>query len=138
MRPFLLSRIKKGDVVLICLTIAIAGILAATGAFFSRAAPKTPGAADCAVVRIDGEVWRRIPLNTDTTIIYGDKDRRNVISVEDGRVRMAEANCRDGLCVGKGYIRDYQTVIVCLPNRITVRLENSPENNKTVDVIVNN
>ena len=77
-----------------------------------------------AMIMVDGKLWREAPLQTDARIIYDDGDRYNVILVEDGGVRMEEANCPDGLCVKQGIITNGNSVIVCLPNRVSIRISN--------------
>ncbi|MCL2227554.1 MAG: NusG domain II-containing protein [Oscillospiraceae bacterium] len=46
----------------------------------------------------------------------------NVIEASLGRVRVAEANCPDGICVRKGWISDSTVPIVCLPHRLVIRM----------------
>ena len=70
-----------------------------------------------------------VTVKKDDTVIYsGDirEDRSvripgtgNVVTIENGKVRMSEADCRDQLCIKEGYA-DALHPVVCLPNRITV------------------
>ena len=48
----------------------------------------------------------------------------NTIQVEPGRIRVAAADCPDQVCVHQGWISNGVTPIVCLPNRLTIRIEN--------------
>jgi hypothetical protein len=50
-------------------------------------------------------------------------DGTNVIAVERGRIRMQEAGCPDKTCVRQGWISGGVTPIICLPNRLIVRLD---------------
>lgn len=47
----------------------------------------------------------------------------NLISVENGRIRVSEADCPDQVCVNQGWQSDGLTPIVCLPNKLVIRLE---------------
>ena len=58
----------------------------------------------------------------------------NEVEVERGRIRMFSADCPDGLCVRQGWISDGLMPIVCLPNRIIIRLDSGSSSN--VDAIV--
>lgn len=47
------------------------------------------------------------------------------IEVEPGRVRVAEANCPDHICVQTGWISNGLRPIVCLPARLCIQMENT-------------
>ena len=49
----------------------------------------------------------------------------NIIEAENGRIRVSEANCPDGICVRQGWSGGSAVPIVCLPNRLIIRFENS-------------
>ena len=75
------------------------------------------------VVTVDGEEVMRRPLGMNATYKVPREDGAlNVICVENGEVFMKEANCRDGLCIRQGQIKNAAKTIVCLPNKVTVRL----------------
>ena len=63
---------------------------------------------------------------------------RNVIAVKDGAVFMQEANCRDGLCIRQGKMRNGAKTIVCLPHKIVVQLTgDAPQSdNSDLDIII--
>jgi len=46
----------------------------------------------------------------------------NIITVEQGRIRVSDADCPDGICVSQGWISDGTLPIVCLPNRLVIRI----------------
>ena len=46
----------------------------------------------------------------------------NTVLIENDGVSMAEADCPDKLCVKQGKIKRGTLPIVCLPNRVVVRL----------------
>ena len=47
----------------------------------------------------------------------------NTIRVEQGRIRVSGAGCPDQICVGQGWLTGGVTPIVCLPNRLVIRME---------------
>ncbi len=47
----------------------------------------------------------------------------NVVEVEPGRIRVARANCPDQVCVHTGWLSSGRRPIVCLPAKLTIRLE---------------
>ena len=78
-----------------------------------------------AVVRSDGEIAAKLPLNENTTYTVKNSRGYNVITVKDGRVSVTDASCPDGICRMTGWISgsDDLSVIVCAPNGITVSIE---------------
>jgi len=73
----------------------------------------------------DGELIETINLSTLTEAIdiaLESEGRRNVIQAENGKIRISEANCFFELCTRKGWRNTGVMPIVCLPNRVSVRL----------------
>ena len=71
-------------------------------------------------VTVDGTVVATLPLDTDTTRVIEGAGGSNRVVIKDGRVRVEEADCPDGLCVGQGAISRAGQTIVCLPHRLVV------------------
>ena len=46
--------------------------------------------------------------------------RINVVQIEDGRIRMLEAECPDQTCVHMGWLNSGAMPIVCLPNHLSI------------------
>lgn len=83
---------------------------------------------DRPVARItrDGVLLEEIDLTTvdqPYTLTFEDESGRNVITVEQGRIRVSEADCPDRVCVNQGWISDGAVPIVCLPHRLMVEIE---------------
>ena len=55
----------------------------------------------------------------------GDNGNTNRVEIKDGRVRMIEASCPNHLCIRQGWISLEGQSIVCLPNKVVVRIEGS-------------
>ena len=118
--------------------IIAAALLAALGLYLiSVLAPSS--AATTVVVTVGGQEVLRRPLsvNAEYRVPLSDGDV-NVICVENGEVYMKEANCRDGLCIHQGKMRNAAKTIVCLPHKLTVSLTGEPidTQNDDLDVII--
>lgn len=50
-----------------------------------------------------------------------DGSSYNLVTVEDGTVRVSEAGCPDQTCVHMGTLKSDHLPIVCLPNQLIVR-----------------
>jgi len=110
--------IKKKDLIIIT-----ACIILAVSAWLCVNSPFTEAAAGEAVIYKDGVEYGTIPLNMDKTIVIEDRNgRRNTVSVKEGKVSMAEANCPDQVCVHTRPADREGQSIVCLPNRVVVEV----------------
>ena len=79
-----------------------------------------------AVIHQNGKIIKKINLNTVSSPyefdINGEK-YTNTVHVEKGRICIIKADCPDNTCVHQGYISDGVSPIVCLPNKITIKIE---------------
>lgn len=108
---------KKRDLLLIAAILAAAAI----GFFANSLARQKP--ASRVEVSVDGEITETFDLNKDTdTIIHGFKGGTNHLIIKDGVVWVSEASCPDKICVNQGRITSNGQVIVCLPNRMIVKV----------------
>ena len=123
---------KKRDIVLIAL------LLAAALALYFGAQLLGADEVSSVVVTIDGaEVLRKPLAVNDSYEIRQDDGSVNVITVENGAVYMKEANCRDGLCLRQGRLRNQAGTIVCLPHEVVVKLTGGvQEADDGLDVII--
>ncbi len=88
-----------------------------------------------AVIYQNGKIIEKINLNAVSSPyefdIKGEK-YTNTVRVEKGRICIIKADCPDNTCVHQGYISDGVSPIVCLPNKITIKIE-SDEND--IDIL---
>lgn len=78
----------------------------------------------------DGSLVEKIDLNSVTgereiTLSgeYGD----NVILVSNGQIKMKSADCPDKICVEHGELKSSSSPIVCLPNKMVIKFEDSTD-----------
>ena len=108
---------KKRDIILIAVALVLAGALYAVSQF------SLDTQASSVVVTVDGAERLRRPLAVEDTYEIRQEDGSvNVIAVKDGAVYMKEANCRDGLCIRQGRMKNGAKTIVCLPHKLVVRI----------------
>lgn len=108
---------KRRDLMIIAL------VLLAAGALYAVSQLSLGAEASTVVVTVDGQEVLRRPLAVEDRYEIAQEDGKlNVLRVEDGAVWMEEANCRDGLCIRQGKMRNGAKTIVCLPNKVVVQL----------------
>ena len=78
-------------------------------------------------------VYGIYPLNEDREISIEDK---NTVVIKDGQVYMADADCPDKLCVNSRPISSRGQSIVCLPNRVVLKIIGAEEPDDVPDAIV--
>ncbi len=68
-----------------------------------------------------------VPLDRDAKYeVRGDVGKM-IIEVKKGRVRVSESKCPLKICVKTGWIEKEGEEIICIPNRIRVRIEGDNE-----------
>ena len=91
------------------------------------------GAEEGSVVAVyqDGKLVREIPLIEDAEFVI-EGAYHNRIVVKDAKAAITESDCPGTDCVHSGWIHEAGRSIVCLPNRVEVRIEGASE----VDFVV--
>lgn len=79
-----------------------------------------------AVIRIDGEIYKKIDL--DTVAVAYDMEIKtefgyNKLHIEHDGISVTEADCRDHICMDQGKVSRAGVPIVCLPHRLTIEIE---------------
>ena len=117
--------------------IIIALALLAALALYLVSSLTASDAVTTVVATVDGTQVLRKPLAVNADYKVPGKDGAvNIIPGENGEVYMLEANCRDGLCIRQGRVRNTAKRIVCLPNGVVVHLEGDGQSEQTDDVDV--
>ena len=75
------------------------------------------------IVTVDGEEVYRTDLSKDHTYEIPVEEGTNVMKIQNGEVTMSKADCPDQICVHTGKLTKPGQAAVCLPARISVRLE---------------
>ena len=78
----------------------------------------------------DGSLVEKIDLNSVTgerEITLSGDFGDNVILVSNGRIEMKSADCPDKICVEHGELKVSSSPIVCLPNKVVIKFENSTD-----------
>lgn len=124
---------KKKDIILIAAALLLALAL------YGVSQLSFGSEASYVVVTVRGEEVLRRPLAMDGTYEIAQEDGgRNVVVVERGAVYVSEANCRDGLCIRQGRMRNGAKTIVCLPHEMVVTIQGDAidQSGDDLDVIV--
>lgn len=112
----MLKYFGRNDLLLIiCL---ISGALALAGFFYVSGSK-----GDNVNVYVDGKLAGEYPLSGDREVdIMGYGGGSNRLIIKDGSAFIDEASCPDKLCIHQGRINREGEELVCLPNRVVVRI----------------
>lgn len=78
-------------------------------------------------VYLNGELVYTLPLDEDAEVRVESENGYNVVKVENGEVRISEADCPDLVCVRTGAISGGTVPIVCLPHRVEIKVSSNSE-----------
>lgn len=77
---------------------------------------------ETADIYVDGELYKSVRLNENTSFRIDTEWGYNEICVENGAISVKEADCPDGICVNDGARSKGGAPIVCLPHRIVIQI----------------
>ena len=117
---------RKGDIF-----AAILVILLAIGVGIAYLPGNTTGGQ--VEIYQNGQLLETYPLNADRSISI-DADFHNTVQIHSGKVAVTASSCPGTDCVHSGWISTPGRSIVCLPNRVEVRIVGTEE--ADVDFVV--
>ena len=118
----------KGDVVVISFVIMLAILI---GVVFWMKTGTEQG--NVVVVYQEGEKIHELSLDKDTEVLI-ENNYTNKLIVRDRKAAIVESDCPGMDCVHSGWISGKGRSLVCLPNRVEIRIEG--EVDSEVDFIV--
>ena len=112
--------LRRADAVLIAAVICLA-LLCGIGMLFSRQGKSV-------TVAVDGKAVAVYPLDEDREVwLTGYGGGKNRLVISGGAARIAEADCKDGLCARHAAVSRVGDAIICLPHRLTMTVEGAGE-----------
>ena len=101
---------RKGDRIILLVLLAAVVLTFAARSFFLIGAEKS------VEIKVEDTVYYSVSLNDDRVI---DLPGNRVI-IEDGKVYVKSADCKNQVCVHHAAISHPGETIVCLPNRVVI------------------
>lgn len=106
---------KKADFIIIGAVVVVAAVLL----IFLYVSSSNFGS--YVQIEIDGKITETLPLDEDTEKeIATENGGTNTLVIKDGKAKMTEANCPDGICKNHKAINRNGESIICLPHKVVV------------------
>ena len=118
----------KGDAVVIFFVTMLAVLI---GVLFVLKTGTDKG--ETVVVYQEGKKIQELSLYEDREILI-ENSYTNKLVVKQGKAAIVESDCPGMDCVHSGWIKDMGRSLICLPNRVEIRIEGETE--AEVDFIV--
>lgn len=78
-------------------------------------------------IETDGNVYKVVSLHADQTLVVPGPLGKTIVVVHDGEVHVTDSPCRVKICVRMGNISHIGQLIVCVPNKVVVRVTGEEE-----------
>ena len=85
-------------------------------------------------IYVDKELYEEFDLSINQTKKITTKYGTNIIRIKDNEVIVKEASCDNQICVNHKAISNSNETIICIPNRLVVKIEEDINNNKAGDI----
>lgn len=120
---------KKADFIIIGVVAVIVSVLALFLYFVNA------DSGSVVIVEKDGEVIETLSLEQDAERVYEFDGETNTLVIEDGKAKITDANCPDGICSQHKSINKSGESIICLPHKLVVTVSNDKENDDDIDAV---
>ena len=87
------------------------------------------------VIYLDNKVYKEIPIDATENLTIKTDSGFNNIKIHDRGVEVIDASCPDKVCVKTGFIDKSNKNIVCIPNKISIKIISDEKND--IDIIAN-
>lgn len=90
-------------------------------------------------IYVDNKLYKTYSIDDDEEMKIETEDGYNIVKIHDHGVEIVEASCPDKVCVHSGFITKPSESIVCLPNKVHIKIttENNHNYENEEDIISN-
>ena len=108
--------IRKADIILL-IVLVVVGLASSAYVAMSRTTGET------VIIEQNGKMYGKYSLFENTTVTIEGKHCTNVVTISGGQAKMESSTCKNQICVRHAAISEGGESIICLPNRVVVRVE---------------
>ena len=90
---------------------------------------------DSIEIYMDNKLYKTYDINDKEEIKIKSKEGYNIVKIHDKGVEIIEASCPDKVCIHQGFITEASESIVCLPNKVHIKITTEDNHESEEDVI---
>lgn len=90
---------------------------------------------DSIEIYMDNKLYKTYDINDKEEIKIKSKEGYNIVKIHDKGVEIIEASCPDKVCIHQGFITKASESIVCLPNKVHIKITKEDNHESEEDVI---
>ena len=87
---------------------------------------RQPG--DTVTIEVDGQTIHQLDLYTSQEIIVNGTIGKTIINIDNGTARVTHSDCPQKICVKTGRIHRVGEMIVCVPNKVVIKINGQRKN----------
>lgn len=90
-------------------------------------------------IYVDNKLYKTYSIYDEDEFRINTKDGYNIVKIHNHGVEITEASCPDKVCVKSGFITKSSESIVCLPNKVNIKIKthNKDKQESEEDIIAN-
>lgn len=89
-------------------------------------------------IYVDNKLYKTCSINDEEIIKIENKKGYNIVKIHNHGVEIIEASCPDKVCIHSGFITKPSESIVCLPNKVNIKITTNDDNHKNEEDIISN
>lgn len=121
---------KKKDFILIFVIILIAVVSFGINHFTNAKSGKQ------IEIYVDNELYKTYDIDDEDEIKIESEEGYNVVKIHNHGAQITEASCPDKVCIHEGFITKPSESIVCLPNKVHIKIITDDTNNYDEEDII--
>ena len=86
-------------------------------------------------IYVDNKLYKTYDIDGEDEIKIESEKGYNLIKIHNHGVEITEASCPDKVCIHEGFIEKPSKSIVCLPNKVHIKITSDSNNEDEEDVI---
>ena len=90
---------------------------------------------DSIEIYMDNKLYKTYDINDKEEIKIKSKEGYNIVKIHDKGVEIIEASCPYKVCIHQGFITKSSESIVCLPNKVHIKITTEDNHESEEDVI---
>ena len=114
---------KKKDFILIFIILLIVVVSFGTNHFTNAKSGKQ------IEIYVDNELYKTYDIDDEDEIKIESEEGYNVVKIHNHGAQITEASCPDKVCIHEGFITKPSESIVCLPNKVHIKIITDDTNN---------